>query len=632
MTEEMKDIINSNDKHIVVEAKAGCVPENTEFFDGFKWKPIKEYQEGDYVLQYNPYEFKGELVKPLKFIKQKNTTKWYKIMFQGGLNYICSGNHDVLYYDENYQPKKEKANKIKKGLVLTPTNSYIGRCNFVFRSIRNVEKTILKDTMEYCFTVPSGSLILRQNHTIFTTGNCGKSTTMVDYIKSKPYERILFLVFNKEMQLDFKKRLKGINNMATVSTFHSVAYQWYLKQGYNKKQLRNISIIDIKNILKKTQRLEYSDLSKINFYFNMWLSSGVDDIKKLKPLSKEEYMYLYYVQKLWDFFKDDKKSDFMPHNVYLKLFQLAKVKLDYDVIIADEFNDVCGAMFDIIVNNLDKKVICIGDSYQNINSFNFTVSGLKSLKEDYHFSEYKLTNSFRTSEDVAKLSSRFLTYMYDTDIKFHGLGHTKIGKLNLLNATKDNQIHLLCRTKIGGLKEIVNVLDQDEDKKIYYTGGLDNFGIKEIEKIINFKGTVYLGGEKFHITELMRMLEDGVEDAEILRIVSIYYFFLKNKDIISLIKASEVKNKNDADIILLTSHVSKGATLKNVKLCSDFKSIEKVKEEMHKEQHEYNRGLINSEANLLYVALTRATDVIDIGETLNKDEKRKELDKEILDY
>ena len=38
-----------------------------------------------------------------------------------------------------------------------------------------IEKYKTKDGLEYCFTVPSGMLILRRNNKIFITGNCGKT-------------------------------------------------------------------------------------------------------------------------------------------------------------------------------------------------------------------------------------------------------------------------------------------------------------------------------------------------------------------------------------------------------------------------------------------------------------------------
>ena len=39
-----------------------------------------------------------------------------------------------------------------------------------------------KDGKRYCFTVPSGMLVLRRNNRIFITGNSGKSTLLINFI------------------------------------------------------------------------------------------------------------------------------------------------------------------------------------------------------------------------------------------------------------------------------------------------------------------------------------------------------------------------------------------------------------------------------------------------------------------
>lgn len=632
MNEEMRAIINAPEKHICVQAFAGCFPKDTQYFNGIEWKNIQDYREGEYVLQFNPKERKGELVKPLKYIHRKNSSEWYKINVENNKNgIICSGDHDILYYDDNYNYHYCNVKDIKNGVkILTPTNAYVGQTNTVFRLVEKVKKINYNESEEYCFEVPSGNLILRQKYLTFCISNCGKSTTMLEYVKAHPKEKILFLVYNKEMSLDFSRRLKGIQHNCEVRTIHSLAYRWYISKGYPKKNFRNVTIIDIQEMLNC--KLELFELSKIKFYFDMYLTSDVNFPKELHVLEPQDKYLLKYVDKVWKYYLSE--SDSMPHNVYLKMFQLSKVKLNYDTIIVDEYNDQNMCMVDIAVNNLDKKVIVVGDSYQMINSFNFNVDGLKIMREKHNFATYKLTKSFRVSESVASLSSKYLSFMYDNKTKFNGLGDTKIGKINIYTANKNNQIYLLCRTRLGGLKQIVDVLNHDIGKNIYFVGGLESFGINEIEQMLQYNGNIYIGGKKFHISTLRKMIKDGVEDNEIQRIVSVYDFAKKNEEILDILRQSEVKDKTQADIVLLTSHSSKGLTLKNVVLGNDFPPIENTKIKMNLKQHEYNQRLSNSEANLLYVALTRATGIVDIGQCFNKESKidKDKKNYEILDY
>lgn len=294
-------------------------------------------------------------------------------------------------------------------------------------------------------------------------------------------------------------------------------------------------------------------------------------------------------------------------------------------IVVHNCNDHNHCMLSIIENNLDKKVIMVGDPLQNLNSFNYTLDGLGYMIEKHKFKEYNLTMSFRISEDVASLSSRYLTYMYNENIRFHGNKHTKLCKIDLARTTPQNQVHLLCRNRLGGLMEILSVLDVNKNKKIYYVGGLESFGLSDIEKLLQYSGYIYIGGEKFHISTLRRLKQEDIKDPEISKAVSLYDFGKKNEALLPLLRYTETTKKEEADIIVQTAHSSKGLTVKNVYIASDFKPIEELKKEMllmKESGNEYLYNIAKSEINLIYVALTRATDYLDLNEVLNKKEKQ----------
>lgn len=459
---------------------------------------------------------------------------------------------------------------------------------------------------------------------VIARAGSGKTYTMLEYIKARPNEKILFLVYNKEMQVDFAKRVKDANiSNATVCTIHSLAYKWFINK-YGKRNFKNISIVDIKNSLRS--RMEYSQLSLIKFYYDMYLCSDVEDPRELQTLSDDDKHLLPFVKRLFDYYVN---SDTIQHNVYLKLFQLAKEKIDgYDTILADETNDHNKCMLSIIENNLDKKIIMVGDPLQNLNSFNYTLDGLGYMINKHNFKEYNLTMSFRVSEDVASVASRYLTYMYNRLIKFHGSKHTKFAKIDLTRATKDNQVHLLCRNRLGGLIEVLKVLSVNKNKKFYYVGGIDSFGLKDIERIHQYNGTIYIGGEKFHISQLRKMLNDDIKDPEISKAVSLYDFGKKYDEFLPLLRFTETTNKDEADIIVQTAHSSKGLTVKNVYLASDFKPIEIIKKEMllmKESGNEYLYNVAKSEINLLYVGMTRPTELLDLNQVLNRTDKRDNL-------
>lgn len=448
----------------------------------------------------------------------------------------------------------------------------------------------------------------------------GKSTTLVEYVKCHRNKNILFIVYNKELQIEFSGRLKkaGLYN-CKVATIHSIAYREWLSKGMGKKQLVNVSLLEMKQLLKK--KMEYADLSKVKFYFDRFLSSNRQTPFDLDEIEAGDKRYFKDVDKLWKYFVGDSTS--MPHNVYLKWYQLQNIPFECDTLLCDEVNDFNELMYGLVIQNMDKEIFCVGDDLQNIASFNHTIDTLNILINKHGFKRYDLTMSFRISETVANLASRFLSYMYGESIFFNGCKDTKIGFLNLRQATKENQIHLLCRNRLGALNEILELLDSEPDKKIYFVGGLDSFGIKEMERLLSYKGNIYIGGIKYHISELRRMLNDGLIDAEIQKIVNIYNFANKNEDCISILKHSEVTKRELADIICQTAHSSKGGTYTNVKFGNDFPKIEELREDYQKTKgEEYYNSLIRSEINLIYVALTRATGIVDIGNVLHKNDLR----------
>jgi len=80
----------------------GCVDCDTEFFNGFEWKKISEYDKADLVMQYNLQKKEAELVYPLNYIKNKQNKLFY-IKSKYGVDQCLSLNHNVLYKNKKTQ-------------------------------------------------------------------------------------------------------------------------------------------------------------------------------------------------------------------------------------------------------------------------------------------------------------------------------------------------------------------------------------------------------------------------------------------------------------------------------------------------------------------------------------------------
>lgn len=98
-----------------------CVDDETEFFNGKGWKSLKDYVEGDRVLQYTESGF-GELVSPIEYIHYKSDDPFY-LYSDIDLNTCLTGNHDVVYKMPDGSIRKVKmvdvVNGDKEGRVPT---------------------------------------------------------------------------------------------------------------------------------------------------------------------------------------------------------------------------------------------------------------------------------------------------------------------------------------------------------------------------------------------------------------------------------------------------------------------------------------------------------------------------------
>lgn len=99
---------------------AGCVDCDTEFFNGYQWKKIKDYVEGDKILQYNRFG-EATLVKPTVYHKYFADKLWH-FKTKYGLDQCLSDEHNVYYItskgylnNKSFKELKEQHEKSKNG-------------------------------------------------------------------------------------------------------------------------------------------------------------------------------------------------------------------------------------------------------------------------------------------------------------------------------------------------------------------------------------------------------------------------------------------------------------------------------------------------------------------------------------
>lgn len=97
----------------VITGSAGCVDCDTEFFNGFQWKKISEYQKDDKVLQYHA-DGKATLCYPLQYVKKPEKEFTLIQTKSGGINQCLSNEHNVVYLTSKGNLAKKPFYEIKE--------------------------------------------------------------------------------------------------------------------------------------------------------------------------------------------------------------------------------------------------------------------------------------------------------------------------------------------------------------------------------------------------------------------------------------------------------------------------------------------------------------------------------------
>lgn len=120
-----------------------CVDDETEYFNGKEWKSLKDYTEGDKVLQYNE-DGTAELVEPMEYIHYQNDEPFYEYNSEC-ISSCQTGNHDVVYLNNGKVCKVKQENILNMTLEGIPTTCvYDGSLNLseevLYSTIRRVEE------------------------------------------------------------------------------------------------------------------------------------------------------------------------------------------------------------------------------------------------------------------------------------------------------------------------------------------------------------------------------------------------------------------------------------------------------------------------------------------------------------
>ena len=444
----------------------------------------------------------------------------------------------------------------------------------------------------------------------------GGKTSTLELIAKTQIKKSLYAAFNKVTAVEAAERFPA---HVTCQTTHSLAYAAFGRQlnpkltrprgayvnvaGTGSEIAKYYKLEGVKDVVtanalgmfvKKTvERFEQSALQDIAAWHVP--KTDMESILETNP-ELSEYV-LKAAKKMWADRINLSSKVLATHDTYLKLYQMSKPVLPFDIIYCDEMQDATPCVIDIILSQPETtKLVAVGDPYQAIYGWRGAVNALSMVDGV----EAALSKSFRYGNGIAAVATAILGN------KMIVTGRddlTSIIGYNVVDRTKPYMY--LFRTNAMLLLEAVAAIDRGEKVKV-------EIDVKDFVKVLESAQALFYDRMKDVKHERIlpypnwkTMKEEAKEGGggELGRLVSI----VEGRQADHIISVLEGYSAPDDAIATYTScHKSKGRQCPQVILANDFKS-NYVKGEW--------KGIGQAEENLLYVAATRAEFVLEINET-----------------
>lgn len=464
----------------------------------------------------------------------------------------------------------------------------------------------------------------------------GKTSTIIELVKeikkTDPNANIAYLVYNTNMKDEAKAKFEELNLDVNCYTAHGLAYRNYSIRHGKFELITTVFGTDYMNLLKREFRGCYIPYGSINQIFEAYGISvlGMDDF--CEDIKQNDYLhkdidceikpeYLEFFKRLYNVLLEKNK---LLHSMYLKEYAINdydRIK-QFDYVFVDEAQDLNPHMMAIVRRMVCKKIWYFGDFYQQI----YTFTGAINAMEQVEGTEYPLSMSFRLNNETRKLANKILNLQYK-DFK----DKVQISNLyDLKESTNKNKITVLFRTNVAMIDYTLSIIDfcnkyPERRVKVSFMDCVGGKATNSFDK--TFESMLYLfrnllhpvNREKFDqhfktpkrcssIDFLIKLAEKAdvplgtymIEHKdtlppEVLRMLNLYVVI--NYDLVNILNKlkslESTKNPTD-EYYLCTAHRSKGREWENVIIAPDKWSFKDP-----------------NEANLIYVACTRATKTLD---------------------
>lgn len=421
-------------------------------------------------------------------------------------------------------------------------------------------------------------------------------------------KRGLYMAFNRSIANDAQGRF-GSN--VTCRTAHSLAFH-AVGRRYRPRldaQIR-IPARQTARILGITQDLPIdSHRIKVNHQARLvmgmirrfcYSTDRVVMARHLEPVNGldtagQEYLgraLLRYATKAWEDICSPSGTLRFEHDHYMKMWAMTDPVLAADFILLDEAQDTNPVLEEIFLNQQAQRV-CVGDPAQQI----YAWRNARDVMTGFPAEHLRLTQSFRFGPRIAQVANRWLRHA-ESNMQLTGCGPaaSRIAEI-------PNPDAVLCRSNADAMREVLSFLELEVP--VALTGGGD-----VIRRIAKAAEELKAGRQTSHPElflfnswgEVQEYVEQDTAGQDLKSIVKLVDKYGPDQ----IIQAVErLSAEEHAKVTVSTAHKAKGRQWASVRIGEGFDAPQLDDEGRRRKLHP-------AEARLVYVAVSRACDLLDL--------------------
>jgi len=448
---------------------------------------------------------------------------------------------------------------------------------------------------------PSQSKLVYGNFpgTLKVSGGAGTGKTVaalhrLKYLSEnrKSGEKILFTTYTKALTENIKELVKGLNinqSNVTIQNIDALAFELVKEYQIFDKEIRVFGINAVKTPnevwekILETELIAFESDFLLKEYQDVILYNNVKTLQEYMktprtgrgvPLSRRQRQDVWSLVEKYNEVKNE-LAYFHKEELYNALGDyLRKENLKpFDYCLVDELQDFSNVELRLLKSFVEEKandLFLVGDPLQKIydRNINFSKVGINVRGKKSR----RLRINYRTTEEIKKLAISIIQDShYDN---FDGDEEQKNGYISLFHGLKPK--YIIFKTK--------------ED---------------EIDHVIKQIRHLYENGYKYSDIAITARTKDGLKD---------FHSYLHNNTIPYLKYEDGKWNGNPEGIKLLTFHGIKGLEFKQVYLVNvNERNCPKLPFDFEKYSDEEKESYMRNEKSLLYVAVSRAIENVEIS-------------------